>query len=83
MVGSEMLNPAIRRSTDLLSLIDAHLIVSIPHIQTHYEVRRKKNRRLYLVGALAVVIVAALIAIFFILPPLDTLFDKVMTMLLR
>ncbi len=83
LVGSEMLNPAIRRSTDLLSLVDGHLIVSIPLIKTQEELRRKKSKRLYWVGALLVVVVIALVAIFFVLPPLDTLFDKVMIMLLR
>ena len=83
LVGSEMLNPAIRRSTDLLSLIDGHLIVSIPLIQTHEELHRKKSRRMYWAGALIAVVVIGLTAIFFVLPPLDTLFDKAMTMLLR
>ena len=83
LVGSEMLNPAIRRSTDLLSLVDGHLIVSIPLIKTHEELRRKKSKRMYWLGALLTGVVIALVAIFFVLPPLDTLFDKVMSMLLR
>ena len=83
LVGAEALNPAIRRSTDLASLVDSHLIVLIPHILTDDEVHGKKRRRMYWAGALAIAVVIALTAVFFILPPLDTLFDKVMLMLLR
>ncbi|HEY2828215.1 MAG TPA: hypothetical protein VGJ04_11510, partial [Pirellulales bacterium] len=83
LVGAEMLNPAIRRSTDLLSLVESHLIVSIPHISTRDEVRHKKSRRLYWVAAFAAIFAAALAAALFILPPPDTWLDKVMSVLLR
>jgi capsular polysaccharide biosynthesis protein len=83
LVGAEMLNPAIRRSTDLLSLVESHLIVSIPHITTRDEVVHKKSRRTYWIAAFAVLFVAALAAVFFILPPTDTWLDKAMTILLR
>lgn len=83
LAGAEMLNPAIRRSTDLYSLVDSHLIVLIPHIFTDEEVHRKKHRRMYIAGVSAGVLVIGLIAVFFVLPPIDTLFDKVMQMLLR
>ncbi len=83
LAGAEMLNPAIRRSTDLYSLVESHLVVLIPHISTDEEVHRKKHRRMYMAGALATMIVIGLIAVFFVLPPIDTLFDKVMQMLLR
>ena len=83
LVGAEMLNPAIRRSTDLLSLVESHLIVSIPHISTRDEVLHKKSRRTHWVIAFAAIFVAALAAVFFILPPPDTWLDKAMTILLR
>ncbi len=83
LVGAEMLNPAIRRSTDLLSLVEGHLIVSIPHIYTRGEVHHKKSRRMYWVAAFAVLFVAALAAVYFILPPPDTWLDKAMMILLR
>ena len=43
----------------------------------------RKHRRMYMAGALATIVVIGLIAVFFVLPPIDTLFDKVMQMLLR
>lgn len=75
--AAEMLSPAIRRSTDLHSLIDSNLIVPIPYISTHSEIRRKKNMIRLSIGTLTVVIVSGLMAIFFLLPPPDVLFEKV------
>lgn len=75
--AAETLNPAIRRTSDLYSLIDSHLIVTIPYITTRGELRRKKRRLLYAGGAIAVVVLAGAAAVFFILPPLDILFIKI------
>jgi hypothetical protein len=72
----EALNPAIRRSSDLFSLIDSHLIVAIPYITTSGEIRRKKKRTLFTTGAFALVVVAGVIAVLFVLPPLDVLWAK-------
>ena len=83
LAGTEMLNPAIRRSSDINSLIDSHLIVSIPYISTRNELHRKKRKLVYWLGALAVVVLVGLTAMFFVLPPPDLLFDKIMTVLLR
>jgi hypothetical protein len=55
----------------------------IPQIFTHSEVRWKKTRRLYVFGGLAVLLLVAAVAVFFILPPLDLLFDKAMSALLK
>jgi len=81
--AAELLNQAVRRSADLSSLIDSHLIVSIPYIATHAEAQRKKSRTLILSGISAAVVVIGLIILFFVLPPLDLLFDKVITLLTR
>jgi uncharacterized protein involved in exopolysaccharide biosynthesis len=83
MVGTEMLNPAIRRSTDLLAFVDAQLLVSIPYIQTNADIRKKKTRRMYVIATLIAFTLVALITIFFLLPPLDLVFDKIMSMILR
>jgi hypothetical protein len=83
MVGTEMLNPAIRQSADLLAFVDGQLLVSIPYIQTNADVRRKKNRRMYIWATLIAITLVGLITIFFILPPLDLVFDKIMRIILR
>ena len=81
--AAEALNPAIRRTTDLFSIVDSHLIVSIPYISKLGEVRRRRNLILLTTGILTAIVVAALIAGFFILPPIDVLFAKVMTALFQ
>ena len=79
--SAEMLDQSIYRSADLSSLTDSHLVVSIPYIFTQAEVRRKKIKIITSVAILAIVILAGLIAIFFLLPPPDILFQKAMAKL--
>ena len=78
--AAEMLNQSIRRSADLFSLIDRQLVVSIPYISTREEMQRKKkktkaNHRARRGGALA-----GMALLFFVLPPIDLLFDKVIAL---
>ena len=79
--GAEMIDQSIYRSTDLFSLVDSHLVVSIPYIFTQAEVRRRKTKIITSVAILTVVILVGLIAIFFLLPPPDILFQKIMAKL--
>jgi uncharacterized protein involved in exopolysaccharide biosynthesis len=79
--AAEMLNQSIYRSTDLFSLVDSHLVVSIPYISTPAEVRRKKDKMLMTAGLSTAIIMIGLVAIFFLLPPLDVIFEKVMSKL--
>src|SRR5665213_590092 len=81
--ASEALNPAIRHASDLFSVVDRHLIVSIPYISKLGEVRRRKRTIILTIGILTALIAAGLIASFFILPPFDILFAKIMTALFR
>jgi len=81
--AAETLNPAIRRTADLASVIDAYLIVSIPYISTDKEVKRKKRTFIWAGGVFATAIVAGAIASIFILPPLDVLFAKTMAAIFR
>lgn len=81
--GTEMLDQSVRRSSDLFSFIDSHLVVSIPYITTEAEVRGKKIRTIVGIATIATLAVAAIITIVFFLPPLDLLFDKIMKVLVR
>ena len=83
VVAAEMLNPSIRRSTDLYSVIDSSLVVSIPYISTRQELKHKRKRLWFVLGIITAVLVVGLIAILFVLPPLDVLFDKAIVKLLR
>ena len=77
---AEMLNQSIRRSADLFSLIDRQLIVSIPYIATHEEMQRKKKKTKRTIGLVAGVALAGIALLFFVLPPIDLLFDKVIAL---
>ena len=81
--ATELSDQSVRRSSDLYSIIDSHLIVSIPYIATRGEARRKKTKTISGSAIVAVLIVASLIALLFILPPLDIVFTKIMTTLLK
>ena len=76
----EMLNQSIRRSTDLFPLIDRQLIVSIPYIATHKELQGKKRKTKRTIGLVAGMAIAGIALLFFVLPPLDLLFDKVIAL---
>jgi len=81
--AAEASNPAIRHTNELYSVIDSHLIVSIPYISTISEVRRRKNSILLVVGVLTAIILGAVIAGYFLLPPIDILFSKAMNALFK
>jgi protein tyrosine kinase modulator len=79
--GAETLDQSIYSRTDLFSLVDSHLVVSIPYISTNAELRRNKIKLVTTIAVLAVIFMAGLIAILFLLPPPDVLFQKVMAKL--
>jgi hypothetical protein len=81
--ATELSDQSVRRSSDLYSIIDSHLIVSIPYIATRGEARRKKTKTISGSAIVAALIVASLIALLFILPPLDIVFTKIMTTVLK
>jgi uncharacterized protein involved in exopolysaccharide biosynthesis len=81
--AAETLNPAIRRNSDVFSIVDSHLIISIPYISRLGDERRRRNSIILATGISAAIVVAAMVAAFFILPPLDILFAKVMTALFK
>ena len=81
--ATELSDQSVRRSTDLYSIIDSHLIVSIPYIATRGEARRKKTKTVSGSAIVAALILASLIALLFILPPLDIVFTKLMTTLVK
>ena len=78
--AAEMLNQSIRRSADLFSLIDRQMIVSIPYIATREEMLRRARKTKRTIALLAAAAVAGVVLLFFVLPPIDLLVDKVMAL---
>ena len=68
----ELADKSIRRSSDMFNVVDSRLIVSHPLYQTEAELRRRKQRASDFVAASRLVgFVAAIIAVYFFMPPLD------------
>lgn len=82
-VGAELLDGAVRRSSDLYGIVDRDLVVSIPYIVTHSEMRRRKVRMWQALAFFAVVSVTVLTVAYFVLPPFDLIIAKARVGLIR
>lgn len=72
----EISDKAIRRSSDIFTIVDSKLIVSIPYIISAAEVRRRKRRLILLISASLLFFAAVFSAAYFFLPPLDLMIAK-------
>jgi uncharacterized protein involved in exopolysaccharide biosynthesis len=79
----EILDKGIRRSNDLLSVVDGQLIVSIPYITTATELRARRRRMFVFLGAFALVVIGLLTVAYLFLPPLDLMIAKARVGLFR
>lgn len=79
----EILDKGIRRSNDLLSVVDGQLIVSIPYITTAAESRSRRRRIFVFLGALVLVVIGLLVVAYLFLPPLDLIIAKARVGLFR
>lgn len=79
----ELTDKAIRRSSDLYTIVDNRLIVPIPYIGTKSEVRRQKYRSFTAVVLVVVVVVGLLGGAYFFMPPLDLMIAKARAGLFR
>jgi uncharacterized protein involved in exopolysaccharide biosynthesis len=72
----EMADKAIRRSSDVFTVVDSRLVIAIPYITTRVELRRRTLLRfIFIAGGLSV-FVAAIVVAYFVLPPLDLVIAK-------
>jgi uncharacterized protein involved in exopolysaccharide biosynthesis len=80
---AELMDKGIRRSSDILAVVDSQLIVSIPYIVTAAEGRRRRRRIAFLILGSVTVLIGMLIAAYFFLPPLDLILAKARVGLFR
>jgi uncharacterized protein involved in exopolysaccharide biosynthesis len=80
---AELADKGIRRASDLFSVVDSQLIVSIPYIVTNAELRRKKRRRILLLLGFVILLSGALIGGYLFMPPLDLMLAKARVGLFR
>jgi uncharacterized protein involved in exopolysaccharide biosynthesis len=79
----EMLDSTIRRSTDIYTVIDSQLVVSVPYIITKGEQLRSKRLQRLVIMAGGLTLVVVLILVFFLMPPLDLIIAKARVGLFR
>jgi uncharacterized protein involved in exopolysaccharide biosynthesis len=80
---AEILDNGIRRSNELLSVVDGQLIVSIPYITTVAELRSQRLRRYTLIGTGILILIGVAVVAYLFLPPLDLLIAKARVGLFR
>jgi protein tyrosine kinase modulator len=79
----ETTDQSIRRSEDIFSIVDAHLIVPIPYISTLREARQKKKKIILVIAVLTAIILVAAAAAYFYLPPPDVWYDRATDKLMK
>jgi uncharacterized protein involved in exopolysaccharide biosynthesis len=79
----EMTDQGIRRGSEIYSIVDSRLVVSIPYITTMAELARRKRRAAALVIASVAIVVGAIGVAYFLLPPIDLIVAKAQVGLFR
>jgi uncharacterized protein involved in exopolysaccharide biosynthesis len=80
---AELLDRAIRRSSDLYSVVDSELVISIPYIYTQSELRHRKNKLWLALTIVVVLLVVGAAVAYWFLPPLDLIIAKARVGLFR
>jgi uncharacterized protein involved in exopolysaccharide biosynthesis len=71
VVAAEVFDKSIRGTHQLSGVIDSHLIVTIPYIETRAETRRNRAKKMLRVAGYAAVVLAGIAALLYFQPPLD------------
>jgi len=72
----EIADKGIRRSSDIFSIVDSRLVIGIPYITTQAEIRWQKRRIFLIAGTVITLLVVAIVAAYFFMPPLDLIIAK-------
>jgi uncharacterized protein involved in exopolysaccharide biosynthesis len=79
---AEMLDKSIRRSSDILNLVDNRLVVAIPYIATAAE-NRKQKHRIFLVASFAMAFLLIGFVAAYMLLPVDLMIERARVSLFR
>ena len=77
----ESIDKTIRSSRDLASVTNGRLMVTIPYLATKAELQKKKSRIVFVIGIIVAALLVAVIAVHFLLRPLDELWPILLTRL--
>jgi uncharacterized protein involved in exopolysaccharide biosynthesis len=73
---AEIVDKGIRRSSDIFSIVDSRLVMSIPYITTKAEQRRRRIRVILMVVFVLALVGGASVTAYFYMPPLDLIIAK-------
>jgi hypothetical protein len=79
--GVESIDKTVRSSRDLASVTNGRLIVTVPYLATQAELNKKKSRIVFVIGIIVAALLVAVIAVHFLLRPLDELWPILLTRL--
>ena len=77
----ELIDKTLRRSGDLQTVANGQLIVAIPYIITNAELHGKKNRFVFVTGTMIAIVLIGLLAVHFLVRPIDELWPILLTRL--
>jgi uncharacterized protein involved in exopolysaccharide biosynthesis len=72
----EFADKSIRRSSDIFNFVDSRLVVAIPLITTHAELKHRKTRLRLWAGIAVALLLVVSVAAYFVMPPLDLMIAK-------
>jgi uncharacterized protein involved in exopolysaccharide biosynthesis len=81
--AAELLDRSIRRTSDLYSIVDSELIISVPYIYTKGELRQRKKKVWLVLASVVGLIALGAAAAYWLLPPLDLIIAKARVGLFR
>jgi uncharacterized protein involved in exopolysaccharide biosynthesis len=79
----ETTDQSVRKPADVASIIDSHLVVSIPYIATQRENRRRGRKIIFWITFVIAVTAAAAVAAYIYLPTPDLWYDKAMDKMMK
>ena len=77
----ESIDKTVRSSRDLSTVTNGRLMVTIPYLATQAELQKKKSRIVFVIGIIVAALLVAVIAVHFLLRPLDELWPILLTRL--
>jgi hypothetical protein len=75
-VVAELLDRAVRRTSDLYSVVDSQLVISVPYIYTQSELQRRKRKFWLALATVVLLFAVGSAAAYWFLPPLDLIIAK-------
>jgi uncharacterized protein involved in exopolysaccharide biosynthesis len=83
MLAAELLDNTLRRTSDIFSVVESQMVISIPYISTKAELLRNKTRTLRLVGIVGVFVLCVAALVLYFSSPLDLIIARARVGLFR